>query len=90
MPKRRKKKMVCIRYRTKTEIQDYGPAKKRRVCAKRVPAGSKLAKKKYKGWCVYKGKSKVAKSCHIKKSTANRAARAMQKRCKAKIRVKRA
>lgn len=81
--RRRAGKRTCLRYGYKTEIQDYGPAKRRRVCKRWGGSGKTRSK-----WCIYKGKKRGAESCHRKKSTANRAARVLQKRCKAKIKVK--
>lgn len=88
---KRKRKFQCVRRKTKTVIQDYGPAKKVKTCAKRVPFNSKegraFRKKGGKGksrYCVFRGKSPVAMSCHLKKSAANKAAARARKSCKAK------
>ena len=78
-----KRKGRCLKSRL--EIQDYGPAK--RVCVKR--AGRKVKGKRPKGWCVYKGKSPVATACFRKKSTANKKARVLQRKCKRRVKVKR-
>lgn len=81
--RKRRVKRKCIRYGYKTEIQDYGPAKRRRVCKRWAGAGRGRTR-----WCVYRGKKRSAESCHRTKSTANKAARRLQKRCKSKIKVK--
>ena len=87
MPAKRKKrrggKRSCLRYGYKTEIQDYGPAKRRRVCKRWGSAGKAKTR-----WCVFKGKKRGAESCHRTKATANRAARRLQRGCKSKIKVK--
>ncbi len=66
---------------TRTVIQDFGPAKKIRTCRK-VGKAKKL-------WCVYKGKSPIASSCHRKKSSAKKRAKILQRTGKCKTRVKR-
>ncbi len=91
----KKRKYQCVRRKSKTVIQDYGPAKKVRTCSKRVPfnsaEGRAFRKKGGRGkkrFCVYKGKKRAAESCHLKKSTANKAATRLRKRCKSKIKVR--
>ncbi len=83
----------CKRYKTKTIIQDYGPAKKIRVCAS---YGSKRRKGKRRRagkrgrWCVFKGKRKgVSVSCHTNKRSAKHAAAVLRKTCRSRIRVRR-
>ena len=66
---------------TRTVLQDFGPAKKVRTCRK-VGKPKKL-------WCVFKGKAKIASSCHRKKSIAKRRARALSKSKGCRTRVKR-
>ena len=66
---------------TRTVIQDFGPAKKVRTCRK--------VRKAKPLWCVFQGKAKIASSCHRKKSSANRRARAISKSRRCKTRVKR-
>lgn len=65
---------------TRTVLQDFGPAKKIRTCRK-------VSAKPL--WCVFKGKSKIAASCHRKKSSAKKRAKIMQRTGKCKVRVKR-
>lgn len=81
----------CKRYRTKKIIQDYGPAKRVRVCASYGSArkGKRRGKRRHK-WCVFKGKRKgMMQSCHPSKRTAKHAAAVLRRTCRARIRVKR-
>lgn len=89
----KKRKYQCVKYGRKKEIQRLGPAKTRKVCKKRVPFNSaegRAYRKKHGKlrFCVYKGKKKVAESCHLKKSAANKAAARLKKRCKGAVKVK--
>lgn len=82
----------CKRKKTITIIQDYGPAKKIRVCAsygrkKKGRKGKRRAKAK---WCVFKGKRKgVAQGCFRTKLRAKKHAASLRRTCRARIRVRR-
>lgn len=83
----------CKRKKTITIIQDYGPAKKRRVCASYGKSGGRkrrrLGRRRHT-WCVFKGKRKGVKTtCHTNKRAAKHAAAVMRKGCRARIRVRR-
>lgn len=73
----------CKKYGYRKELQAFGPVKRVRFC--RTYKGGKRAAK---GWCVIRGKQKV--TCHRLKRTANRRARTLRKRCKSRVRVRRA
>ena len=94
----KKRKYQCVQRGTRKVIQDVGPAKTVRYCKKKVPyysAAGKAYRKKHgltaskrkgrKGkskYCVYRGKSPVPVSCHLKKSTATKTATRLRKACK--------
>lgn len=82
----------CKRKKTITILQDYGPAKKRRVCASYTSKRRKKGgKKRGTGWCVFKGKRKGVKhSCFRTKAKAKHAAAVLRRTCRSRIRVKRA
>ncbi len=79
----------CKRKKTITVLQKYGPAKKIRVCASYGGKGSGGRGRKRKGWCVFKGKAKIAHSCFRTKVRARKAASRLKKTCKSRIRIKR-
>jgi hypothetical protein len=84
-------KRRCIRRGYKTIIQDYGPAKKVRVCRKfgtgaAARAAGGRRKKRRHHWCVFKGVRK--QTCHLHKSSARAAARRIQKKCKHKVTIR--
>lgn len=83
MAKRAKRK--CTRYKRVKELQSFGPAKTRRVCASY--GGGKSGRKK-SHWCVFKGKAKIATSCHLTKAAASKARTRLRKTCKRRVRVK--
>jgi hypothetical protein len=85
-----RRKRHCIRKGWKTSIQDYGPAKRRRVCRKwgsgAAAASTKKRRKRRSHWCVFKGKRK--QTCHLRKASARAAAMRIQKKCKHKVTVR--
>jgi hypothetical protein len=86
-----RRKRHCIKKGWKTEIQDYGPAKKRRVCRKwGKGSAAATSRKKHRTrkshWCVFKGVRKT--TCHLHKATARAAARRIQRKCKHKVTVR--
>jgi hypothetical protein len=82
-------KRRCIRKGWKTIIQDYGPAKRVRVCKKfgkgSSAAAHKPRRKRKHHWCVFKGVRKT--TCHLHKRNARAAARRLQRKCKHKVTV---
>lgn len=86
-----RRKRHCVKKGWKTEIQEYGPAKRRRVCRKwgsgAAAAGAKKKRHhKRHHWCVFKGTRK--QTCHLRKVNARAAAQRIQKRCKHKVTVR--
>jgi hypothetical protein len=84
-------KRRCIRRGYKTILQDYGPAKKVRVCRKFGTGKAAAAavggrKRRRHHWCVFKGVRKH--TCHLHKANARAAALHLQKKCKHKVTVR--
>jgi hypothetical protein len=80
-------KRHCIRKGWKIEVQDYGPAKRRRVCRKWGKGSAARAAGGHKHhWCVFAGSRK--RTCHLHKKNARVAAMRIQRKCKRKVSVR--